>query len=98
MPAPSIFSRLRAGVAKGSLWWRPSAAILCVLRGSWGRVSRCAVKGAAIQPAEAALREVTMATLSPALPTDLLQAALEAGRALALDEAAAEALADTRVL
>jgi predicted ATPase/DNA-binding SARP family transcriptional activator len=54
--------------------------------------------GSTIQPAEAALREVTMATLRRALPTDRLQAALEAGRALALDEAAAEALAGTRVL
>ena len=54
--------------------------------------------GSTLQPAEAAVREVTMATLRRALPTDRLQAALEAGRALALDEAAAEALAGTPVL
>ena len=54
--------------------------------------------GSTIQPAEAAVREVTMATLRPALPADLLQLALEAGRALTLDAAAAEALAGTHVL
>jgi predicted ATPase/DNA-binding SARP family transcriptional activator len=49
--------------------------------------------GSTIQPAEAAVREATMTALRRALPAERLQVALEAGRGLALDEAAAEAVA-----
>ncbi len=54
--------------------------------------------GSTIQPAEAAVRQVTLGTLRPALPADLLQLALEAGRALTPDAASAEALAGDHVL
>jgi tetratricopeptide (TPR) repeat protein len=55
--------------------------------------------GSTIQPAEAAVREATMTALRRALPAERLQVAIEAGRGLALDEAAAEAVAAaTRVL
>jgi hypothetical protein len=52
--------------------------------------------GGVVQPAEAAAREAALATINRALPEDQVQAALEAGRGLSLDEAAAEALGTPR--
>lgn len=52
--------------------------------------------GGVIQPAEAAAREVAMARIQRTLPVDQMQAALEAGARLGLDEAAAEATATRR--
>ena len=48
--------------------------------------------GGIVQPAEAAARETALATIHGALPTEQVQAALDAGRGLSLDEAATEAI------
>ena len=49
--------------------------------------------GSVVQPAEATARHATMSTLHEAVPQQQLQIALEAGRALSLDDATTEALA-----
>jgi TctA family transporter len=49
------------------------------------------VGGGVIQPAEAAAREQALAAIAHGLPDHELAAALEAGRRLSLDAAAAEA-------
>jgi predicted ATPase/DNA-binding SARP family transcriptional activator len=54
--------------------------------------------GSAIQPAEAAAREAVMATVQRVLPAEEVHGALEAGRGLGLDDAAAEAMGTTRAL
>ena len=48
--------------------------------------------GGVVQPAEAAAREAAMATIHRSLPVEQVQAALEAGRGLSLDDAATEAM------
>ena len=48
--------------------------------------------GGVVQPAEAAVREAALATISRTLPMEQVQAALDAGRSLSLDEAATEAI------
>jgi predicted ATPase/DNA-binding SARP family transcriptional activator len=54
--------------------------------------------GGVLQPAEAAAREAALATIHRALPVEQVQAALEAGRALSLDDAATEAMAAPRAV
>jgi non-specific serine/threonine protein kinase len=53
--------------------------------------------GGVVQPAEAAVREAAMAAIKRALPVEQVRAALAAGRALSLDDAATEAAASPRV-
>jgi predicted ATPase/DNA-binding SARP family transcriptional activator len=48
--------------------------------------------GGVVQPAEAAVREATLATIHRALPVEQVHSALAAGRELGLDGAAAEAI------
>ena len=48
--------------------------------------------GGVVQPAEAAAREAALATIHRALPVEQVQAALEAGRGLSLDDAATEVI------
>jgi hypothetical protein len=48
--------------------------------------------GGVVQPAEAATREAALATIERTLPMERVQAELDAGRALSLDEAATEAI------
>ena len=48
--------------------------------------------GGVVQPAEAAAREAALATVRRALPVEEVEAALEAGRGLSLDDAAVEAI------
>ena len=88
-------------------WCCEGLALVAAARGESARAARLLGAGeslrreggSTIQPAEAAVREATMATLRRALPTERLQVALESGRGLGLDEAAAEAVAAaTRVL
>ena len=52
--------------------------------------------GGVVQPAEAAAREAALATIHRALPVEEVQAALEAGRGLSLDDAATEAMGTPR--
>ena len=54
--------------------------------------------GGVVQPAEAAAREAALATINRALPVEQVQAALEAGRGLSLDEAATEAIGTPRAM
>jgi tetratricopeptide (TPR) repeat protein len=54
--------------------------------------------GGVVQPAEAAAREATLATIRRALPVEEVEAALEAGRGLSLDDAATEAMGTPRAM
>ncbi len=54
--------------------------------------------GGVVQPAEAAARESALAAIHLALPVEQVEAALEAGRGLSLDEAATEAMGLPRVM
>ena len=54
--------------------------------------------GGVVQPAEAAAREAALATIHRALPVQEVQAALEAGRGLSLDDAATEAMTTSRAM
>jgi non-specific serine/threonine protein kinase len=54
--------------------------------------------GGVVQPAEAAVREAALATIHRALPVEEVQAALEAGRGLSLDDAATEAMGTPRAM
>ena len=52
--------------------------------------------GGIVQPAEAAVRQAAMAAIERGLPVEQVQAALAAGRALSLEDAATEATASSR--
>jgi predicted ATPase/DNA-binding SARP family transcriptional activator len=54
--------------------------------------------GGVVQPAEAAAREAALATIHGALPVEEVQAALETGRGLSLDDAATEAMGSSRTV
>jgi hypothetical protein len=54
--------------------------------------------GGVVQPAEAAAREAALAMIHRALPAEQVQAALEVGRRLSLDDAATEAMAAPRAM
>ncbi|MFL5925477.1 MAG: BTAD domain-containing putative transcriptional regulator [Gaiellaceae bacterium] len=54
--------------------------------------------GGLVQPAEAAAREAALATIQRALSVEEVQAALEAGRGLSLDDAATEAMGTPRAM
>ena len=54
--------------------------------------------GGVVQPAEAAAREAALAAIHGALPVEQVQAALEAGRGLSLDDAATEVMGAPRAM
>ena len=54
--------------------------------------------GGVVQPAEAAAREAALAAIHGALAVEQVQAALEAGRGLSLDDAATEAIGATQAM
>jgi predicted ATPase/DNA-binding SARP family transcriptional activator len=54
--------------------------------------------GGIVQPAEAAAREAALAAIHRALPVEQVEAALEAGRGLSLDDAATEAMGNPRAM
>ena len=54
--------------------------------------------GGVVQPAEAAAREAALAAIHRALPVEQVEAALEAGRGLSLDDAATEAMGNPRAM
>ena len=89
------------GFPDTAAWCCEGLALVAAERGDFVRAARLLgageslrrAAGSVVQPAEAAAREATMATLHGALPDEQLQIALEAGRGLSIDDATTEALA-----
>jgi predicted ATPase/DNA-binding SARP family transcriptional activator len=94
------------GFPDTAAWCCEGLALVAAHRGDYGRAARLLgageslrrAAGSAVQPAEAAAREATMSALDRALTGEQLQAALEAGRGLNLDDATSEALTAARAM
>ena len=86
------------GFPETAAWCCEGLALVAAERGDVVRAARLLgageslrrAGGGVIQPAEAAAREAAMATIHRALPLEEVEAALEAGRGLSLDDAATE--------
>jgi predicted ATPase/DNA-binding SARP family transcriptional activator len=99
--------RARAfGFPETAAWCCEGLALVAAERGEVVRAARLLgageslrrAGGGVVQPAEAAAREAAMALIHQALPVDHAHTALQAGRALSLDDAAAEAMGSPRMM
>jgi predicted ATPase/DNA-binding SARP family transcriptional activator len=92
------------GFPETAAWCCEGLALVAAENGDAGRGARLLGAGEAlrragggvVQPAEAAVRERTLATIRRALADDRLEAEIQSGRRLSLDEAVAEAAAGPR--
>ena len=88
------------GFPETAAWCCEGLALVAAERGDVVRAARLLgageslrrAGGGVVQPAEAAAREAAVATIHRALPLEQVQAALEAGRGLSLDDAATEVM------
>ena len=94
------------GFPETAAWCCEGLALVAAERGDVVRAARLLgageslrrAGGGVVQPAEAAAREAALATIHRALPVEQVQAALEAGRGLSLDDAATEAMGAPRAM
>ena len=94
------------GFPETAAWCCEGLALVAAERGDVVRAARLLgageslrrAGGGVVQPAEAAAREAALSTINRALPVERVQAALEAGRGLSVDEAAAEAVGAQRAM
>lgn len=92
------------GFPETAAWCCEGFALVAAESGEAGRAARLLgageslrrAGGGVVQPAEAAVREAAMKLIEQALSADQLDAALEAGRELSLDDAFREAIAPPR--
>ena len=94
------------GFPETAAWCCEGLALVAAERGDVVRAARLLgageslrrAGGGIVQPAEAAAREAAEATIHRVLPVEQVQAALEAGRGLSLDDAAMEAMGTPRAM
>ncbi len=94
------------GFPETAAWCCEGLALVAAERGDVVRAARLLGAGESlrregggvVQPAEAAAREAALATIHGALPVEQVQAALEAGRGLGLDDAATEVMGAPRAM
>jgi non-specific serine/threonine protein kinase len=94
------------GFPETAAWCCEGLALVAAERGDVVRAARLLgageslrrAGGGVVQPAEAAVREAAMATIHRALPLEQVQAALEAGSGLSLEDAATEAVHTPRAM
>lgn len=94
------------GFPETAAWCCEGLALVAAERGDVVRAARLLgageslrrAGGGVVQPAEAAARQEAMARIHDSLPADQVQVALEAGRGLSLDAAAAEATGISRTV
>ena len=102
--AEAVMHARALGFPETAAWCCEGLALVAAERGDAVRAARLLgageslrrAGGGVIQPAEVAAREAALATIQQALPVDEVEAALEAGRGLSLDDAATEAVGTLR--
>jgi len=94
------------GFPEPAAWCCEGLALVAVASGDAVRAARLLgageslrrAGGGVVQPAEAATRDAALTTINRELPVEQVQAALDVGRGLSLDEAVAEAIGAPRAM